>query len=106
MRKKAKAPAAAEVRLYSFPDLLGGDDGGDFEIYQVFPVIHPFFEAFGVPGLHNLVAGRQVIGDPTADVVEVIGRQSAAFGESAVDFFDLSGFEFLDDKVVHGRVCE
>src|SRR5262245_63895135 len=65
--------------------LVRCDDRDDLELDEVGPALDPEIECATTLRVHHLEARAQVVRDPARDVVDTLGRQTAAFAKATVD---------------------
>src|SRR5262252_10806270 len=78
----------------------------DLEIDEVRPGGEPLVEQAPVVAFHDLVAVREIVRDPTVDVVQSFGRQAPFGAKTSVDRLRVAVAEVFDDHVEHCRVIQ
>src|SRR5262249_56189630 len=75
---------ASETRGEGLHGLGGGDDRDDLDLREVLPARDPALEQRRLRRFHELVAAREVRGDPAAHVAQPFGRHAPLLAEASV----------------------
>ena len=84
------------------PSFSGTHNRDDLEIGDVLPVCHPLIEQATIVTFHYLEAALQILGDPTATVLDSIRHQSSLISETAIHRNGVAVAKVLDDHVQNG----
>src|SRR5499427_8266057 len=94
---------ASETRGEGLHGLGGGDDRNDLDLREVLPARDPALEQRRLRRFHELVAAREVRGDPAAHVAQPFGRHASLLAEAPVHRHGIAAAELLDHHVELGR---
>jgi hypothetical protein len=69
------------------------------ELDQIVPVREPFIKQAPIGALHHLIASREVLGDPTANVLQAFRSEPTAFAKTTVHRDRVTTTEVFNDEV-------
>jgi hypothetical protein len=77
--------------------LLRGNDGMDFEIDNVAPVLDPLIDQFAISCLHYLEAALEFLVDPARNILQAVWSHPAILTKSSIDRHRVTVSKVLND---------